>query len=76
MNKCLCLVLLVGGVLNSLAQSHPTAARLEGEYYVAAYARHYNVPVRFVRPLSLIFRTILSRSSRASTCRPQHSSIT
>jgi soluble lytic murein transglycosylase-like protein len=31
-----------------LAQSHPTAARLESEYYVGAYARHYNVPVRFV----------------------------
>jgi len=42
---------LVGGVLNSLAQSHPTATRLEGEYYVAAYARHYNVPVKFVRAI-------------------------
>ena len=51
MNKCLCLALLVGGALNGLAQSHPTAARLEGEYYVAAYARHYNVPVRFVRAI-------------------------
>jgi len=51
MNKCLCLALLVGGVLNSLAQSHPTAARLEGEYYVAAYARHYNVPAKFVRAI-------------------------
>ena len=51
MNRCLCLALWVGGVLNSLAQSHPTATRLEGEYYVAAYARHYNVPVKFVRAI-------------------------
>jgi len=51
MNKCFCLALLVGGVLNGLAQSYPTAARLEGEYYVTAYARHYNVPVRFVRAI-------------------------
>ena len=51
MNRCLCLALLVGGVLNSLAQAHPSAARLEGEYYVAAYARHYNVPVKFVRAI-------------------------
>ena len=51
MNKCLCVALLAGGVVNSVAQSYPTAARLEGEYYVAAYARHYNVPVKFVRAI-------------------------
>jgi soluble lytic murein transglycosylase-like protein len=48
MNKCSCLVLLVCGVLTCQAQSRRTA-RLEGEYYVAAYVRHYNVPARFVR---------------------------
>lgn len=49
MNKCLCLALLVCGVLNYRAQSQQTADRLEAEYYVAAYAGHYNLPVRFVR---------------------------
>jgi soluble lytic murein transglycosylase-like protein len=51
MNQYLCLVLLICGVPNGQAQSHPTAVRLEGEYYVAAYARHYNVPVKFVRAI-------------------------
>lgn len=51
MNKCLCLALLVCGVLNSQSQSQQTAARLEAEYYVAAYARHYNVPIPFVRAI-------------------------
>ena len=50
MNKCLCFVLLVCGVLTCQAQSRRTA-RLEGEYYVAAYVRHYNVPGRFVRAI-------------------------
>ncbi len=51
MNECLCLAVLVCGVLNCHAQWRSTAARLEAEYYVRAYARHYNVPVRFVRAI-------------------------
>src|SRR2546428_4740737 len=51
MNKCLCLAVLVCGVLNCQAQSRRTAAPLEAEYYVAAYARHHIVPVRFVRAI-------------------------
>jgi soluble lytic murein transglycosylase-like protein len=51
MNRCLCLALLVSGVMNGRAQSRPTPVRLEAEYYVAAYARHYNVPVKFVRAI-------------------------
>jgi soluble lytic murein transglycosylase-like protein len=50
MKKWLCFVVLVWGALGCEAQS-PLAARLESEYYVAAYARHYNVPVRFVRAI-------------------------
>jgi len=49
-NKCLCLTLLVGGVLSCHAQS-PKTARGEAEYYVAAYARHYGLPVRIVRAI-------------------------
>lgn len=51
MRKSLCLALLALAALNCRAQSHPTAAQLEAEYYVAAYARHYGVPVRFVRAI-------------------------
>ena len=50
MKEWLCLAVLVCGPLSCEAQS-PLAARLEGEYYVTAYARHYNVPVRFVRAI-------------------------
>ena len=51
MRKCLSLALFALAALNCRAQSQRTAARLESEYYVAAYARHYNVPVRFVRAI-------------------------
>jgi membrane-bound lytic murein transglycosylase MltF len=51
MNKYLWLALLVCGVLNCQSQSQQTAARLEAEYYVAAYARHYNVPIPFVQAI-------------------------
>ena len=53
MNKCLCLALLVfaHGVLDCQSQSQQTPTRLEAEYYVAAYARHYNVPIPFVRAI-------------------------
>jgi soluble lytic murein transglycosylase-like protein len=51
MRKCLCLTLFALAALNCRAQSQRTAARLEAEYYVAAYARHYNLPVKFVRAI-------------------------
>jgi soluble lytic murein transglycosylase-like protein len=50
MRTCLTVVLLVSGVLHCQAQSRRTA-RLEGEYYVRAYARYYHVPARFVRAI-------------------------
>jgi len=49
MRKCLCLALFAFAALNCPAQR--PAVRLEAEYYVAVYARHYNVPVRFVRAI-------------------------
>ena len=49
MNRCSCLALLVCSVLNPGAQSQQTVDRCEAEYYVGAYAAHYNVPVRLVR---------------------------
>ena len=51
MNKCLCLALLVSGVLSCHAQSPRTILRGEAEYYVTAYARHYGLPVRFIRAI-------------------------
>ena len=51
MRNCLGLALLALAALNCGAQSYPSAARLESEYYVAAYARHYNLSVRFVRAI-------------------------
>ncbi len=51
MGKCLCLTLFALAALNCRAQSQRTAARLEAEYYVAAYAQHYNVPAMFVRAI-------------------------
>lgn len=51
MSRHLCFVLFACGVLCGQAQPQTTAARLEAEYYVAAYARHYGVPIGFVRAL-------------------------
>ena len=51
MSRCLCFVLIACGVLYSQAQPRKTPARLEAEYYVAAYARHYGVPIEFVRAI-------------------------
>jgi soluble lytic murein transglycosylase len=36
-------------VLGCQAQSSESQTRLQAEYYVAAYARHYGLPVAFVR---------------------------
>jgi soluble lytic murein transglycosylase-like protein len=51
MSRYLSFVLFACGVLCCQAQPPPTATRLEAEYYVAAYARHYGVPIGFVRAI-------------------------
>jgi soluble lytic murein transglycosylase-like protein len=51
MSWCLCFVLFASGVLCGQAQLPTAPTRLEAEYYVAAYARHYGVPIEFVRAL-------------------------
>jgi len=51
MSTYLCLALFACGVPCCQAQPPRTATRLEAEYYVAAYARHYGVPIGFVRAI-------------------------
>lgn len=51
MTKSLCAVVLACGVLACQAQSSKAASRDEAEYYVSAYARHFGVPVGFVRAI-------------------------
>ncbi len=58
-------VLILAQVLSAIsicwAQSPEPQARLEAEYYVAAYAQHYRVPVSLVR-------AIVERESHWQTC--------
>ncbi len=49
MSRYLCFAVVACGVLCCQAQPSKTPARLEAEYYMAAYARHYGVPIGFVR---------------------------
>jgi soluble lytic murein transglycosylase-like protein len=51
MSRVLCFVLLASSVLPAQVQSRREANLSESEYYVMAYARHYGVPVRFVRAI-------------------------
>jgi len=51
MSRYLCFVLFTCGVLCCQAQPPRTSTRLEAEYYVAAYAQHYRVPIGFVRAI-------------------------
>lgn len=51
MSKYFCFAAVACGALCCQAQSPKTRARLEAEYYVAAYARHYGVPIGFVRAI-------------------------
>jgi soluble lytic murein transglycosylase-like protein len=51
MSAYLCFVLFPCCVLCCQAQTPRTPSRLEAEYYVAAYARHYGVPIEFVRAI-------------------------
>jgi soluble lytic murein transglycosylase-like protein len=46
-----CFVLFASGVLCGQAQLPTAHTRPEAEYYVAAYARHYGVPLEFVRAI-------------------------
>jgi soluble lytic murein transglycosylase-like protein len=50
MSQILCFVLLAS-VLPAQVQSRREATRAESEYYVAAYALHYGVPIGFVRAI-------------------------
>lgn len=51
MSRYLCFAVLACVVLGCEAQPPRTPARLEAEYYVAAYARYYGVPIGFVRAI-------------------------
>jgi soluble lytic murein transglycosylase-like protein len=48
MTRAFVLLLLIGSA-TSWAQSSQTASRPESEYYIAAYAQHYRVPIPLVR---------------------------
>jgi soluble lytic murein transglycosylase-like protein len=51
MSRYLCFALVACGVLCGQPQPSRSPTRLEAEYYVAAYARHYGVPIAFVRAI-------------------------
>jgi soluble lytic murein transglycosylase-like protein len=55
------LVMLLCAASISPAQSTPPTMRMEAEYYVEAYAKHYRVPVALVR-------SIVDRESNWQTC--------
>jgi soluble lytic murein transglycosylase-like protein len=49
MRRVLILPLMICALSNCLAESRQHATRPEAEYFVAAYAKHYRVPVPLVR---------------------------
>lgn len=51
MNKLLGATLFLCQVLSCQAQSPQPVIRREAEYYVAAYAKHYRLPVALVRAI-------------------------
>jgi soluble lytic murein transglycosylase-like protein len=51
MRRALILSLMTCAVSSCLAESRQYAARTEAEYFVAAYAQHYRVPVPLVRAI-------------------------
>lgn len=51
MSRYLCFAAVACGVLCCQAQPSITPTRIEAEYYVAAYAQHYGVPIAFVRAI-------------------------
>lgn len=51
MSRYLGFAVVACGVLCCQAQPSRAPTRLEAEYYVAAYAQHYGVPIAFVRAI-------------------------
>src|SRR6266478_1917753 len=51
MKSLIILVQLLCTLSIGWAQSNKVTTRLEAEYYIAAYARHYRVPVALVRAI-------------------------
>jgi len=51
MSRHLCLAVVACAAVCCQAQPPRTTARLEAEYYVAVYSRHYGVPIAFVRAI-------------------------
>jgi soluble lytic murein transglycosylase-like protein len=51
MKKSLCVALISFAALSCYAQTPKSVPRGEAEYYVAAYAQHYGLPVMFVRAI-------------------------
>jgi len=51
MSRHLCLAVVACAALCCQAQPPRTPARLEAEYYVAVYARHYGVPIALVQAI-------------------------
>ncbi len=51
MKAVLILPLIAFALSNCWAQSPRPQARLEAEYYIAAYAQHYRVPIALVRAI-------------------------
>jgi soluble lytic murein transglycosylase-like protein len=51
MRRVLILPLMIYAVSGCFAESHQHAKRPEAEYFAAAYAQHYRVPVPFVRAI-------------------------
>lgn len=51
MRQLFWLVLSLGQVVSCLGQSPRSPDRPQAEYYVLVYARHYNLPVAFVRAI-------------------------
>ena len=51
MKSLLIMVQMLGAIAICGAQSGNRTTRIEAEYYVAAYAEHYRVPVALVRAI-------------------------
>ena len=51
MNRALILSLMICAVSSCSAESRQYAARPEAEYFVAAYAQHYRMPIPLVRAI-------------------------
>ena len=80
MKSCWCLALVICGTLSCQAQSREPTISPEAEYYVAAYAQHYRLPIAFVRAVVTRSRAGVlvrshqrrSRSHAADAPKPPH----